>query len=106
MEELSDIVLSYGQSDEFSFVLRKHSRLYERRARRVARCLALAAPRRLSLTPQQQQADQRGGVAVHVSLRHAVARPLWSRLPAAQRACLRRTRGALTWRACVASRSC
>jgi hypothetical protein len=44
MEELSDIMLSYGQSDEFSFVLRKHSRLYERRARRVARCLALARP--------------------------------------------------------------
>ena len=36
MEELSDIVLAYGQSDEFSFVLRKHTGLYERRARRVS----------------------------------------------------------------------
>ena len=33
MEELPDVVLAYGQSDEFSFVLRKHSGLYERRAR-------------------------------------------------------------------------
>ena len=41
MEELSDIVLAYGQSDEYSFVLRKHSRLYDRRARRV--CVASRA---------------------------------------------------------------
>jgi tRNA(His) guanylyltransferase len=39
MGELSDIVLAYGQSDEYSFVLRKHSRLYERRARHE-RCTA------------------------------------------------------------------
>jgi hypothetical protein len=33
LEELPDVVLAYGQSDEFSFVVRKLSTLYERRAR-------------------------------------------------------------------------
>ena len=33
LEELSDVVLAYGNSDEFSFVLRKQSTLYDRRAR-------------------------------------------------------------------------
>ncbi len=33
LEELPDVVLAYGQSDEFSFVVRKLSQLYERRAR-------------------------------------------------------------------------
>ena len=46
MEELSDIVLAYGQSDEYSFVLRKHSRLYDRRARRVAALSSHATPAR------------------------------------------------------------
>ena len=55
MEELSDIVVAYGQSDEFSFVLRKHSRLYERRARRVRLLPRSGAPRRLSLTPRNSK---------------------------------------------------
>jgi tRNA(His) 5'-end guanylyltransferase len=29
------VVLAFGHSDEFSFVLKKHSQLYERRARHV-----------------------------------------------------------------------
>ena len=33
LEELPDVILAYGHSDEFSFVLKKHSELYERRAR-------------------------------------------------------------------------
>jgi len=37
LEEFADVVLAFGHSDEFSFVLRKHTTLYERRARRVSR---------------------------------------------------------------------
>ena len=48
MEELSDIVLAYGQSDEFSFVLRKHTGLYERRARRALCCVCVSRRLRLS----------------------------------------------------------
>ena len=48
MEELSDIVLAYGQSDEFSFVLRKHTGLYERRARRVSFSFVMPASRHAS----------------------------------------------------------
>ncbi len=40
LEELPDVVLAYGQSDEFSFVVRKLSTLYERRAR----CALAAMP--------------------------------------------------------------
>ena len=35
LEELPDVTLAYGQSDEYSFVVRKLSQLYERRARRA-----------------------------------------------------------------------
>ena len=54
LEELPDVVLAYGQSDEYSFVLRKLSQLYERRARCAgasranacaSRLLTLRAPR-------------------------------------------------------------
>ena len=33
MDEFKDIVLGYGQSDEYSFVFRKKSEQYNRRAR-------------------------------------------------------------------------
>ena len=33
MREFSDIVLAYGQSDEYSFVLRRDTTLFSRRAR-------------------------------------------------------------------------
>jgi tRNA(His) guanylyltransferase len=33
MEELEDIVIAYGQSDEYSFVFRKKSNWFKRRAR-------------------------------------------------------------------------
>lgn len=36
MEEFLDIVLAYGQSDEYSFVLHKSSTLYNRRASKIA----------------------------------------------------------------------
>eukprot|EP01055_Gregarina_sp_Pseudo9_P005434 Gregarina_sp_Pseudo_9__5433@NODE_676_length_2386_cov_143_790371_g639_i0_p2_GENE_NODE_676_length_2386_cov_143_790371_g639_i0NODE_676_length_2386_cov_143_790371_g639_i0_p2_ORF_typecomplete_len264_score40_62Thg1/PF04446_12/7_1e50Thg1C/PF14413_6/1_7e34_NODE_676_length_2386_cov_143_790371_g639_i015652356 len=35
MEELSDIVLAYGQSDEYSFVMRPNTALYTRRASKI-----------------------------------------------------------------------
>ncbi len=35
MREFSDLVLSYGQSDEFSFVLKRETTLFSRRARWV-----------------------------------------------------------------------
>lgn len=33
MEEFKDIVLAYGQSDEYSFVFKKSTNIYNRRAR-------------------------------------------------------------------------
>ncbi|KAF0700773.1 Aste57867_8726 [Aphanomyces stellatus] len=36
MAEFGDVVLAYGQSDEFSFVLSKHTNLYNRRATKLA----------------------------------------------------------------------
>ena len=33
MKELNDIILAYGQSDEYSFVLSRGSMLYNRRSR-------------------------------------------------------------------------
>jgi tRNA(His) guanylyltransferase len=33
METFHDIILAYGQSDEYSFVLKRNSTLYERRSR-------------------------------------------------------------------------
>ena len=33
MEEFKDIVLAYGQSDEYSFVFKKTTNVYNRRAR-------------------------------------------------------------------------
>lgn len=33
MGDFSDIVLAYGQSDEYSFVFHKHCKIYGRRAR-------------------------------------------------------------------------
>lgn len=33
MKEIHDIVIAYGQSDEYSFVISKSSNLYSRRAR-------------------------------------------------------------------------
>ncbi len=33
LADFGDVVLAYGQSDEFSFVLRRSSELYGRRAR-------------------------------------------------------------------------
>lgn len=35
MEEFCDIVLSYGQSDEYSFVFHKNSTLYNRRSAKI-----------------------------------------------------------------------
>lgn len=35
MEEFKDVILSYGQSDEYSFVLRKDTELYNRRASKI-----------------------------------------------------------------------
>jgi len=32
-EEFKDIVLAYGQSDEYSFVFKKNTNVYNRRAR-------------------------------------------------------------------------
>lgn len=36
MKEFNDIILSYGQSDEYSFVFHKSSQLYNRRATKIA----------------------------------------------------------------------
>ena len=33
MREFSDVVLAYGQSDEYSFVLKRETTLFQRRAR-------------------------------------------------------------------------
>ena len=33
MEEFKDIVIAYGQSDEYSFIFRKNTNVYNRRAR-------------------------------------------------------------------------
>lgn len=33
MEDLKDIVMAYGQSDEYSFVFHKNTALYNRRGR-------------------------------------------------------------------------
>ena len=35
MEEFKDIVIAYGQSDEYSFIFRKNTNVYNRRARWV-----------------------------------------------------------------------
>lgn len=39
MKEFKDIVLSYGQSDEYSFILRKSTELYNRRASKISSCI-------------------------------------------------------------------
>lgn len=39
MKEFKDIVLSYGQSDEYSFVLRKNTELYNRRSSKISSCI-------------------------------------------------------------------
>lgn len=39
MQEFSDIVLSYGQSDEYSFVLHKSTQQYNRRASKLMTCI-------------------------------------------------------------------
>ncbi|KAK9752122.1 tRNAHis guanylyltransferase [Popillia japonica] len=39
MEEFKDIILAYGQSDEYSFVFRKDTDLYNRRASKITTCL-------------------------------------------------------------------
>jgi len=36
MEEFKDVVLAYGQSDEYSFVFRRNTNVYNRRARYAA----------------------------------------------------------------------
>ena len=36
MEEFKDIVIAYGQSDEYSFVFKKNTNVYNRRARLVS----------------------------------------------------------------------
>ena len=36
MEEFKDIVIAYGQSDEYSFVFKKNTNVYNRRARWVS----------------------------------------------------------------------
>eukprot|EP00117_Sycon_ciliatum_P019101 scpid63375/ scgid17432/ Probable tRNA(His) guanylyltransferase; tRNA-histidine guanylyltransferase len=40
MQEFTEIVLAYGQSDEFSFVLRPSCNLFGRRATKLATCMA------------------------------------------------------------------
>jgi tRNA(His) guanylyltransferase len=44
MKELPDIVLAYGVSDEFSFVLHKDCNLFERRARYGTLICSLGTP--------------------------------------------------------------
>lgn len=39
MEEFKDVVISYGQSDEYSFVLRKSTDLYNRRRSKISSCI-------------------------------------------------------------------
>ncbi|KAL7292152.1 hypothetical protein TKK_0014225 [Trichogramma kaykai] len=39
MREYKDIVMAYGQSDEYSFVFRKSSELYNRRASKIMTCV-------------------------------------------------------------------
>lgn len=39
MNEFNDIILAYGQSDEYSFVFRKNTTLYQRRASKIASCV-------------------------------------------------------------------
>ncbi|KAL1915009.1 uncharacterized protein VTP21DRAFT_7714 [Calcarisporiella thermophila] len=36
MEDVKDIILAYGESDEYSFVLRKTSQLYDRRSSKIS----------------------------------------------------------------------
>lgn len=39
MKEFNEIVFSYGQSDEYSFVLSKNSQLYNRRSSKISSCI-------------------------------------------------------------------
>lgn len=39
MEEYTDIVIAYGESDEFSFVISKKSQLYKRRESKIVSCI-------------------------------------------------------------------
>lgn len=39
MQSFPDIQIAYGESDEYSFVLRKDSELYSRRADKIATCI-------------------------------------------------------------------
>lgn len=39
METFTDIQIAYGQSDEYSFVLRRDSELFNRRADKIATCI-------------------------------------------------------------------
>jgi tRNA(His) 5'-end guanylyltransferase len=45
MREWVDVVLGYGESDEFSFVIKKSSELYSRRSRCGARVCCVSAQR-------------------------------------------------------------
>ena len=38
VETFKDIFLSYGQSDEYSFVFRKDTKLYNRRSDKILTC--------------------------------------------------------------------
>ncbi|KAF2768819.1 tRNAHis guanylyltransferase [Teratosphaeria nubilosa] len=42
MRQFFDVVLAYGQSDEYSFVLHESTSLFERRASKLATCIATA----------------------------------------------------------------
>lgn len=81
MEEFSDIVLAYGHSDEFSFVLRPTCSLYERRARCGGRGGSVG-----SSAEPAQQAHVRLRLALRLKLRDAVERADGERDGAAQRA--------------------
>lgn len=35
MEDFEDIVIAYGHSDEFSFVINRHATVYKRRASKI-----------------------------------------------------------------------
>ena len=39
VEQFKDIFLAYGQSDEFSFVFRKHTNMFNRRKDKILSCI-------------------------------------------------------------------
>lgn len=39
METFNEIIIAYGQSDEFSFVFKKRAELYQRRSEKIISCL-------------------------------------------------------------------